>query len=505
MEVDLKKNIVPTEADFLPILLNLIERLAEKKVSYCHWKSNYHLNYALAGIEDWDVLISTEDFHIFTSIITAVGFKPALTSNDAGQFGIYHFYGLDIATGKLVHIHAYSRVLSGDSLVKSYCLPVEKMLLDNLRFDDFMPVPCKEADLLVFLIRNALKGLSPIDMYMQRNDSDQMLEELVWLSEGLDKRKFECLQLDYFPEMSSKILFVFLDYIRAQKYSIGRYYTAWKISSSLKRYRRMSEFSTQFLTVKILLPLVFRKFIWKTKYMRFQNGGKIIVLVGPQAVGKSTVAMALTSWIGQEFEVSSIHVGKPPATILTSPVRIILPMLRKMLPSQRSTEIEKKLENNSNKSASVSFLHIIRKLVLAYERKKVLQFIFRSAARGSIMVCDRYPSQKVGAVDGASFDNTLIKSQRSSLKRFLMRCESRIYESVNSPDLILSLTVDVDEAVRRAEIRDKVGPRDPDYVKFRHNMKAQPEFSHGKVVSINTGVSLAETIKLVKQEFWTVM
>ena len=67
---------------------------------------------------------------------------------------------------------------------------------------------------------------------------------------------------------------------------------------------------------------------------------------------------------------------KPPATILTSPVRIILPMLRKMLPSQRSTEIEKKLENNSNKSASVSFLHIIRKLVLAYERKKFCNLFF---------------------------------------------------------------------------------------------------------------------------------
>ena len=505
MEVETKKVSAPSQSDFLDILLCLVKQLKKEEVRYCHWKSNYHLNYALAGVEDWDVLIHVEDFHSFMSIITSVGFKPALTTNDAGQFGVYHFYGLDDVSGNLVHIHAYSRILSGDSLVKSYCLPVEEMLLDNLRCDDFMPVPFREADLLVFLIRNALKSLSPLDIYMQRNDSGLILEELNWLFEGLDDEKFKRLQQKYFPELNYELLRDFSSYLKDQQYSYKRYYTAWKISNNLKRYRRMSSLKTQLLTLKILLPLMFRKFVRKTKYMRSQNGGKIVVLIGPQAVGKSTVAKALTKWIGQEFDVTSVHVGKPPATLLTTPFRLLLPLLRKLLPSHRSTEIEKKLEKKSETNTSLSLLHIIRKLILAYERKKILRYIFRKSIAGKIMICDRYPSQKIGAVDGASFTQSMVSVEKNPFKRFLMKLETKIYDSVNPPDLIFSLAVDVNEAVRRAEVRDKVGPRDPEYVKFRHGMKVQPEFSSGKVVKVNTGTSIEETIKFVKKEFWKAM
>ena len=496
---------VPQNSDFLRVLLDLIKELQKHKVRYCHWKSNYHLNYALSGEEDWDVLIHVEDFPCFMSLITAAGFKSAISSNDAGQFGVYHFYGLDTASGKLVHIHAYSKILSGDSLVKSYCLPVEGMLLDNLRHDSFMPVPCKEADLLVFILRSALKSLSPLDIYMQRNDRDLMLEELAWLTDGLDEDKFEILRLKYFPHISNELLNKFLDCLKGHRYSAGRYITAWKLSRRLKRFSRMSSFATQMLTIKILVPLIYRKFFRKTKYMRFENGGKIVVLVGPQAVGKSTVASALTGWIGKEFDVSSIHVGKPPSTLITSPVRLLLPLLRKLMPSQRSTQVEKRLENGSMAIETISYLHIIRKLMLAYERKSVLTSIFRQASAGRIIICDRYPSQKIGAVDGASFTKALIDEQASRFKRFLMLRECKIYDEINSPDLILSLSVDVDEAVRRATVREKAGPRDPEYVKFRHNMKSQPEFSSGKVVKIDTGTSLEKTLEATKIEFWKVM
>jgi thymidylate kinase len=505
MQVEDTSLSVPQSSDFLQVLLDLIQELQKQKVRYCHWKSNYHLNYALSGEEDWDVLVHVEDFPDFVSLITSVGFKSAISSNDAGQFGVYHFYGLDTATGKLVHIHAYSRIVSGDSLVKSYCLPVEGMLLNNLRHDSFMPVPCKEADLLVFILRNALKSLSPLDIYMQRNDRDLMLEELTWLTDGLNEDKFELLRLKYFSYISNELLNKFLDCLQGQKYSAGRWVTAWKLSRRLKRFTRMSFFATQMLTVKILVPLIYRKFFRRAKYMRFENGGKIVVLVGPQAVGKSTVANALTEWIGKEFDVSSIHVGKPPSTLITSPIRLLLPLLRKLMPSERSTQVEKRLENGSLATETISYLHIIRKLILAYERKSVLTSIFRQASAGRIMICDRYPSQKIGAVDGASFTKALIDAQASRFKRFLMLCECKIYEEINSPHLILSLFVDVDEAVRRAKERKKEGPRDPEYVKFRHNMKSQPEFSSGKVVKIDTGTSLEKTLEATKIEFWKVM
>ena len=78
MEVETKKVSAPRQSDFLDILLCLVKQLKKEEVRYCHWKSNYHLNYALAGVEDWDVLIHVEDFHSFMSIITSGQVKYSL-------------------------------------------------------------------------------------------------------------------------------------------------------------------------------------------------------------------------------------------------------------------------------------------------------------------------------------------------------------------------------------------------------------------------------------------
>ena len=57
----------------------------------------------------------------------------------------------------LVHVHAYYRVISGGSLTKNYHLPVEEMLLENVRRESAVNVPSRGAELIVFVLRMSLK------------------------------------------------------------------------------------------------------------------------------------------------------------------------------------------------------------------------------------------------------------------------------------------------------------------------------------------------------------
>ena len=61
----------------LPVLQQVIGRLEQDAISCCHWKSNYHLEYALTGVEDVDVLIAQADFPRFVQILLDYDFKQA--------------------------------------------------------------------------------------------------------------------------------------------------------------------------------------------------------------------------------------------------------------------------------------------------------------------------------------------------------------------------------------------------------------------------------------------
>ena len=497
----MKNNEMHLNEMALDVLLQINSQLSKKGVNYCHWKSNYHLAHAMSGKEDWDVLVNKLHFNSFLETIISVGAKEARSNNDTSQYGVYHYYILDEQSGTLVHLHIYLLVLTGDSLVKSHRLPFEKLLLNNLT-QSIVPTPTKEAELIVFMLRNALKLNSPLDIYLHVRAQASIKNELNWLSDDCDMEKVYQLTGEFFPQLDRIHLQNFISSLSSENKIITRIVIASRISACLSQYRRFGWIYSQVLTTKILLKIIYSKFVENKKYMKFQNGGKIIAFTGPQAVGKSTLSKMIREWLGAEFQVSVIHVGKPPATLLTLPVRLILPMMRILFPKQKSTFIEKEIEMSGSSDRRISLIHVVRKLILGYERRKILKTIFRKASNGEIILCDRYPSDIAGAVDGASFSNELIELQSSALKRYLMRQETKLYENIFPPDIVISLSISVEEAIRRDQMRDKIGPKDPDYVRFRHTMSAQPNFNNSHVIKIMTDRPLDTTALEIKKKLW---
>src|SRR6478736_4737799 len=112
------------------IIRNLFGSLEQNGIRYCHWKSNIRLQATLAAAEDIDLLVDQRDADLFHTALLENGFKLAQSRSDIGHPGVFHALGLEESSVELVHVHAYFQIVSGDSCVKTYRLPIERLLLE---------------------------------------------------------------------------------------------------------------------------------------------------------------------------------------------------------------------------------------------------------------------------------------------------------------------------------------------------------------------------------------
>jgi thymidylate kinase len=305
----------------------------------------------------------------------------------------------------------------------------------------------------------------------------------------------------YFPEVSPTDFQRALVLVGENGSLVEKIRLGFRFRNRLKKYRRYSQFNQTVRSFLAAGQMALKKFGRKEKHMTFLSGGKIIALVGPQATGKSTIATAIKSWLGQELSIAYIHSGKPPATWVTFIPGLLIPIARSLLPGQRSVNVEIKAEDEERPKYPLIF--VIRKVMLAYDRRALLRKAFQASRNGKIILSDRYPSDVVGAIDGATFQDEHIEQEKSSLKRWLMKAERRIYDDICPPDFVLQLTVSVEKAIERNKNRVKTGfQQSTEYVKARHGQKRLPHFNRCPVVTISTDDELEQTILTVKREVW---
>src|SRR5215207_8319509 len=162
----------------------LVENFNNKGLKYCHWKSNLSLTQALSGKTDVDLLIDRMDADSFRTIMSQLCFRPAVAKEVSSFPSVEHYLALDEESGDLVHVHAYFRVITGESLIKNYRLPIEAMLLNNTRKIESIHLPTKSAELVVFTVRMMLKHTSFVELLMLARDWKQVKGEILWLLDG---------------------------------------------------------------------------------------------------------------------------------------------------------------------------------------------------------------------------------------------------------------------------------------------------------------------------------
>src|SRR5262245_9938290 len=139
----------------LELIARLCETLEAEAVPYCHWKSTTTIDRAHRGEGDLDLLIARSAAQRFVTVLRELGFKDARVATEIP--GVFHAYGLDVASGKLVHAHAHYTLVRGDDMSKNYRLPVEGAYLASAAQGAVFREPAPAFELAVLVVRLVLK------------------------------------------------------------------------------------------------------------------------------------------------------------------------------------------------------------------------------------------------------------------------------------------------------------------------------------------------------------
>jgi len=474
----------------------LIAKLAESKVRYCHWKSNCRLAECLNSGEDLDLLIPDESRSKFDEIVSDLDFKK-VTRNHVGEVErIVHYLKPDLETGKCVHLHVYYKLITGGHYFKNYELPYMDSLLSDADELFDIHVPPKEVELFVLLIKKCIELASVQDRMFVRRESEDLKSEVEWLLAGANEGRLRELIICHLHGISYDEFFVIIEAMKKGKYDTKCIDMAKRVSECVDIYRRKSWFVANLYKLCVLMQRIVVK-VFGTDGFRLCEGGAVVAVVGPDASGKSTIANEIQKHLGGKLLVKRCHVGTPPPTFLTYPLNVCARILRKK--NLRGTDGD--VKNNTKNPKHMRLLHVIQHLVLAYERKRLIKKIYKRAASGWVVVCDRYPPQN-GGVDGARITASNMQGLKRLCVLVMEKIEKWLYADIRPADILLRLKLPVELAVERNRTRAKVGKKSDAYVVARYNMDGERCICGKSCRDVTTDRPLGEMMMDIKQYVW---
>jgi len=488
----------------------LINRFDQEGISYCHWKSNIDLAKTLEGELDIDLLVSNNSLARATEILMQLGFKSAISRWGPNPPGVFHYYGYDPNRNDLVHVHMFARVLTGESFLKSHLLPFEEMLLENTCSANGLTVTSKEAELVLFVLRMCIKYGSFLDVIRLLKSDKKVREEAQWLKNGSDMEQAVILLDKYCPVVSEVTFIECLNAIANGAPFLKKWQLSYQIRRRLRIYRKYSFLGWLFGHVQLLTGNLVKKIRKQKGSKILLSGGTIIAIVGADATGKSTLVSETSRWLRKNFVVNTVHAGKPPSTLLTTPINLLLAWYRGLRSRSRpARKLEKRSSSNTGtdraegKGLSLSSLiYAIRAVCLAWDRRALLWKTRRACANGEIIVCDRYPTHSTGRMDSPRLrEGPDPKGFVTPIYNWLTRMERTLYRHIPPPDIVLRLSVSFETAKKRNAAREILD--DEIYLQNRHQ-QAKEWFMPGTrfIQDIDTDLPLDETLLAVKQAIW---
>jgi len=491
----------------------LLEAMARERVRYCHWKSNFVLAQTVAGETDIDVLVDRSQAVTFRRLMAELRFHPAGSMKGRNFPSVEHYYALDEPSGVLAHVHVYFRVMTGESLAKNYHLPIEEMLLKDTREVESVRVPTPGAELVVFTIRMMLKHTALVELLLMARGKTrrQLVEEASWLTQrapgaGDPREEAVALARTWLPALDPELFSACLKALTTPTSMGRRVLLGRRLRRQLRGYSRHGAWRARLSGVSAFASLFWHRIFGSLRDKSLVSGGAVIAFVGPEASGKSTLLAALNHWLDEDLAVTRLHAGKPPSTLLTLLPNLAVPLLRRLFPAARTTHIEAEYaapERLERPASGQSLLFAVRSVLLAYDRRSLLVRAFRQAANGTIVLCDRYPPQGVGAPDGPQLSRFPEAAGGSAARRALANLEARLYREIPPPDMVVQLAVPLEVAVQRNATRGKREPED--YVRLRHSLIANLDFGTAPVKRLLTDKPVAETVLEAKRALWSAL
>lgn len=485
----------PDEHHDARLFIRLFEACEARNVSMCAWKGLEDARWAIEGDADLDLLVHRGHAAEFREVMAEFGFKAVTSASNADHAAIVQYVGIDTRTHHLARIDAYHRLVTGEKFVKQWHLPLETVLLENVERVDRIPIPNPDASLAVFVLRAILKGASIMDLAVAgaRHAVGSVRAEAQKAVAAADLTRTEAIVQAHLPAIPPQLWRACVSATLEGAPWPKRFWLRMRLSLQLRPYRRHGPLRAAWLRVKAIGRRAARIGHAHPGVKHLATGGAVIAIVGPEATGKSTLAGDLARWLGSTFQVHEAHLGKPPPTPLTWLPSLALPLLRRIARGHRTDAFPAAQDGASRPS----WLFAVRCLITALERRNLAWRLHMQAANGHLVICDRYPSAQVGAMDSAR----LPENQASGWRSIVANWEQRLYRQVPPPDVVLELTVAPEIAVRRNRERSKPGKESDEHILRRHATGSVPRYA-ATTVSIDTSGMLADTLARAKEAVW---
>jgi thymidylate kinase len=494
--------------------LTLIHRLSQaletEGITYCHWKSNNALDRSANGDNDLDLLVERADIPQFTGILYRLGLKQAEAPTIKQLPGVLDYFGYDKTADKVIHVHAHYQLVLGHDMTKNYRIPIEKQYLESACQRDLFKVPAVEYEFIIFVIRMIIKH-STWDVILARqgrlNKAER--EELAYLQAGIDQdRLLEILNKDL-PYIDQSLFANCIQALQPSSSFLMRVKVGYQLQGRLKAHTRYPLMKDSFLKLWRRVSLAFRRRLFKSsaKY-RLSSGGAMIAILGGDGAGKSTAVDGLCKWLSKDFETTRIHMGKPSWSWTTITIRGIIKIgsilgLYPGASSSRETLIQKSL-------ISPVYPQLLREICIARDRYHTYLKSRRLAAKGGLVVLDRFPLPQIQLMDGPQAnqfirqlmdrpqaDNFLRPQRSSTLFRFLEKLEDGYYQPIKLPDLMIVLRVDPEIAVKRKTEEDAAT------VRKRSTEIWELDWDHTQAHLIDASKSKSEVLSEIKSLMWS--
>ena len=485
-----------------PAALTLINELCsvlnDGGINYCHWKSNYALPRSAAGANDLDLLIDEADAYRFSEIVRHLGFKEGRAPRARHVPGVAHFIGMDASTGRFVHIHAHYQLVVGDDTTKNFRLPIERTYLGSSVRGSLFRVPAPEFEFVGFVIRMVLKHATwDAVLFLRGALKRSERQELRYLQERVDFNRIYKI-LDEFPAMDRALFERCIQALQPGESLRFRLDTGRALQSCLAGNARRGPWADTSLRVwRRLHWKIERRVLGRVPRKTMASGGALIAVVGGDGAGKSSVVDGLSSWLCQHFATATLHLGKPPRSVISTVYKGVIVARRKafgVFPNARRPRLAL-AEGGSAPFPGSPWLswHVL----MARDRFRAYRRACRRVSRGELVVSDRFPVRQFKIMDGPVADLIASTKRKRPVLTRLARWEKAYYTRIGDPDVLVVLRIDPDVAVARRL------DEDPDFVRARCAEVWRADWAGTSAVVVDAGRPKEEVLTEVKAGVWS--
>jgi thymidylate kinase len=450
-------------------IFEFLKKLDDASVHYVSWKNNHELSKALTGESDIDIFVPFDFRADFIMMCTEDGWLSV--QNPVAKYPwVNHLYKPD-GKFKIQHIHVYFKVVTGESWLKEYILPLDSWLIENrvrsVKFDVW--VLSDKAQAYLFAIRHLLKCGSLSSRFLYSREFDSYRDEWLQCDQNVNAVKGEMpIALESFL-IGSKLY--------SGSFSLPQLSTALKFRVSASPFLRVAWWSLPARRFMSFFHRVTNKLYYGRKKI-LPNGGMLIAISGVDGAGKSTMLAEATDFFTSFLTVDRYHLGRPQEPVVEMFRRLFA---RESIPTAKVKGLE------TNSSSSVSIRKAISVAILAILRLRLARRAARRAAMGHLVLVDRWPTDMVGKMDGPRI-HSCVKS--GVLVDLCRRIEQWAYARMPRADICFYFEIPLEVAIDRNRNRIKDDKETDDEIRARFEGNRDIQLLARKTVCFNNAGEL---------------